>query len=312
VILAVAPSPSLDVTYVVEELIEGQQARPLEVHRVAGGKAINAARAARAVGADVRVVAPLGGDSGDFIATELARAGIPLRAVPTDALTRTCVSVFARASGSLTEIYEHAPPIADAWPGMLAGIETELASAASPARLLLSGSIPPTGTPDPLGDVARLAAAAGAAWAVDTHGDALRRALDLAPSVVKVNRREAAEALDADGGHGGPDARALATALHERTGGLAIVTDGPAGVVAVDAERAVRAALPGVHGGFPVGSGDTMLGALLAALDAGEPVEAALGTATAAATANALVPGAAIFARDDLRRLRGLVRLTAA
>jgi 1-phosphofructokinase/tagatose 6-phosphate kinase len=303
-ILAIAPSPSLDVTYQVEELVEGGQSRPLEVHRVAGGKAINAARAARTLGAQVRVVAPLGGPSGDLLAAELERAGIALHAVPTAAPTRTCVSVFARASGSLTEIYEHAAPIADAWPGMLAAIRAELAARA-PVHVLLSGSLPPTGAPDPLADVAALVTAAGARWAVDTHGAPLRRALELAPRIVKVNRAEAADALGGDG-----DARELARALHERTGGLAIVTDGPAGVVAVDVERAFRVRLPGVHGDFPVGSGDTMLGALLARLDAGEALESALATATAAATANALVPGAAVLRPADLPRLRAAVHVT--
>jgi fructose-1-phosphate kinase PfkB-like protein len=65
--------------------------------------------------------------------------------------------------------------------------------------------------------------------------------------------------------------------------------------------------LPGVHGSFPVGSGDTLLGALLAALDAGEPLDSALVTATAAATANALVPGAAVLRPADLPGLRAAV-----
>jgi fructose-1-phosphate kinase PfkB-like protein len=172
-------------------------------------------------------------------------------------------------------------------------------------RVLLSGSVPPTGSPDPLADVADLVAAAGAHWALDTHGDPLRRTLDLAPGIVKINRAEAAEALGRDA-----DARTLAAALHERTGGLAIVTDGPAGVVAVDAEHAVRAELPGEHGGFPVGSGDTLLGALLAALDADDPLETALASATAAATANARVAGAAVFRTPDVARLRGRVRVS--
>jgi 1-phosphofructokinase family hexose kinase len=307
VILAIAPSPSVDVTYVVEELVEGGQTRPLEVHRVAGGKAINAARAARALGGDVRVIAPLGGASGAFIAEQLDGAGIGLQTVATGEPTRTCVSVFARASGALTEIYEHAAPITDAWPEMLTAIERQLALSTTPAYVLLSGNVPPAGVPDPLGDVARIVAAAGARWAVDTHGDALRRALDLAPAIVKVNRAEAAEALRRD-----DDAAVLAATLQARTGGTAIITDGPDGVVAVDGDGALRALVPGVHGGFPVGSGDTLLGALLASLDAGDGLPEALATATAAATANALMPGAAVFRPDEFRRLHALVRVTAA
>jgi len=315
VILAIAPSPSVDVTYVVEELVEGGQARPLEVHRVAGGKAINAARAAHALGGDARVVAPVGGTSGAFIVEELARAGIPLCAVAAAEPTRTCVSVFARSSRSLTEIYEHAPPIVDAWPGMLAAVAAELAdAAASPPLVLVSGGIPATGSHDPLAELARLVVDAGARWALDTHGEPLRRALalgdDRAPALVKVNRAEAAEVVGPAGAT--TDAAALARALRARTGGLAIVTDGTDGVVAADAAGARRAVLPGMRGDFPVGSGDTFLGALAAALDAGSALDDALRTAVAAATANALRPGAALFDPAEAARLAAAVRISAA
>lgn len=301
-ILAIALSPSIDVTYVVEELPEGGQARPLEVHRVAGGKAINAARAAAALGADVRVIAPLGGGTGTELADGLAAAGIPLRPVEAATPTRSCVSIFSRASGALTEVYEHAPALGDVWPAILAAVVADLDTDPRPGWAILSGSTPSTGADDPVGDLARVVAAAGARLAIDTHGAALRRVLrldgGLAPALVKVNRAEAAAALDADG-----PAVDLAARLHERTGRAAVVSDGPAGIAAVDGTARWLAVVPEVRGGFPVGSGDSLLGALVAGLDAGSPFDQALARAAAVATANALVPGAAVFRPEDVAEL---------
>jgi 1-phosphofructokinase family hexose kinase len=306
VILAVATSPSLDVTYVVEHVTEGAQLRPLSVTRVAGGKAINAARAAAALGAVVHVIAPLGGASGAFLAERLAADGILFTAIPTGPATRQCVSVSSAATGSLTEIYEHAASVADAWPALLDAARAGLSRAAPGAWVLVSGSIPDTGTAEPLSELAELAAQSGGRLAVDTHGPALLAALRLSPAVVKVNRTEAESALRVDAG--GPAAE-LAAALQRLTGGLAVVTDGAAGSAAADGRARWSARLPGVRGDFPVGSGDSYLGGLLAALDQGAPVAEALRRGTAAGVANALLPGAAVFRSEDLARLHPQVEI---
>lgn len=80
-ITVVALSPSVDVTYVVDEFVLGEVHRPRSVHREAGGKALNAARAAAALGARVGAVAALWGATGEFVAQRLADAGVELRRV---------------------------------------------------------------------------------------------------------------------------------------------------------------------------------------------------------------------------------------
>jgi fructose-1-phosphate kinase PfkB-like protein len=67
-----------------------------------------------------------------------------------------------------------------------------------------------------------------------------------------------------------------------------------------------------VSGRFPVGSGDSFLGGLVAELDQQSDLRSALTTATAAGVANALIAGPANFRRSDVDRLRPLVRLPAA
>ena len=63
-------------------------------------------------------------------------------------------------------------------------------------------------------------------------------------------------------------------------------------------------------GQFPVGSGDSLLGALVQALDDGLDLDDALRRATAAGAANALVPGAARFDPATVARLTDAVIVT--
>ena len=62
---------------------------------LAGGKGLNLARAARVLGEQVRVVAPLGGHIGSLVAELAAAEGLDLEARPSTGETRMCVSAIA-------------------------------------------------------------------------------------------------------------------------------------------------------------------------------------------------------------------------
>lgn len=304
-ITVVALSPSVDVTYVVDEFVLGEVHRPRSVHREAGGKALNAARAAAALGARVGAVAALWGATGEFVAQRLADAGVELRRVGGALETRTCVSVAAvgaaRAgvvpAGRMTELYERATPLSDAeWQSILGLTRQVLAE--RPGWLAVAGSVPDGPGEDALARLVELGADAGLAVAIDAHGPALGPAVDARPALIKVNRSEAATLV----GRGpGGDILELAQAIQERSRGIVVVTDGVAGSVAVDGGGRWRVAPSDVAGAFPVGSGDSFLGGMLVALDDGADLPSALRLGAGCATANALEPGAARF---DPRRAR--------
>ena len=82
-IVCVSPTPAVDRLLEVRgPVVVGEIHRPHRVVAVAGGKGLNAARAAALLGADVRAVAPLGGANGTWIAAQLQAAGIDVRRVP--------------------------------------------------------------------------------------------------------------------------------------------------------------------------------------------------------------------------------------
>ncbi|WP_426593384.1 1-phosphofructokinase family hexose kinase [Cellulomonas sp. McL0617] len=306
-ITAAAVSPSLDVTYEVDELTGIQ--RPLAVHRVAGGKALNAARAAALLGSSVGAVAVLGGGTGSVVASLARDDGVDLRVVDGTELTRTCVSVHARSTGALTEIYEHATPVTRAvYDRFLAVLGADIS--ARGGWCLVSGGVPDSLGPSPLRELVDAVSGAGGRVAVDSHGPALLALLASGGvDLLKVNRSEACEVLAVPADTPLAD---LVAGLHALSRGVVVVTDGVAGLRATDGSSTFTAVVPDVVGQFPVGSGDSVLGALVHALDDGRGLDDALRLATAAGCANALVPGAARFDPAVVARLAAEVVLLAA
>src|SRR5690554_2040058 len=140
-ITSLALSPSLDITYLVDSLRVGDISRPREVHRVAGGKGLNVARAASTLGGQVRAVAPLGGHVGELLRCLLQEHCVHLVAVDAPGQTRSCISVAPDDDDRLTELYEPSELLpAESWDAVVRAVD-ELPSDPG-GWLVLSGSIP--------------------------------------------------------------------------------------------------------------------------------------------------------------------------
>jgi 1-phosphofructokinase family hexose kinase len=293
VIVCVAPTPAVDRLHVVRgPVVVGEIHRPHRVVAVAGGKGLNAARGARALGATVRAVAPLGGASGDWIEAELAAAGIEVRRVATGAEPRVCVSVAGEGQ-DLTEFYEGAPGLAATeWDALVHAVGE---AAAGASWLTISGSLPPGCPDDGVARLIEVARAAGALVALDARDDDLRSGMRAAPDLVKINEHEAHEYEHVE-------------ALRP-PGGVACITRGAAGLE-LAGDGFVLRAVPPARGRFPVGCGDVTLGALVAARDAGRDWPEAVALAVGAAAAAAEVPGAAVLDPDRARVLAAAAVIT--
>jgi 1-phosphofructokinase family hexose kinase len=303
VIVCVAANPSIDRLFEVERLVAGGIHRPLGFVQTAGGKGLNAARAAHRLGGHVRAVAILRGHAGRWLEETLQAEGIDGAFVWTHGENRSSLSVADRGAGGLTEFYEHGPVTPEAaW--------TELTEAASRlfrpgGWLTISGSIPRGLSDDGYRDLVAEARAAGMRVALDAEGEPLRLAVEAGPEIVKVNTAEAAGLLGRPA-EGREDALAACIQLRELAGG-----DGRAGVVTRGAEGVCAVAPHGVRyegvlferGRYPVGSGDAFLAGLVVALERGDPWPDGLRLALGAAAANAELPGAGAL---DAERGRSL------
>ena len=291
-IVCVAANPSIDKLFEVERLQIGAIHRPRSFTQVPGGKGLNCARAAAALGADVTATGILAGHSGRWIDEALAAEGVERRFVWAEGESRACLSVASTEGGLLTEFYERGPDIE---PGVWELLEELLGEIASDASwTTISGSLPPRVTADGYLRLAQIASDQGARVAIDAEPDALSHALKAQPAIVKVNADEAAAFL------GSPlateaEAAAAAREIRDRMASpdaTAIVTRGVEGaLVCRTADEVLRTRLY-ERGPYPVGSGDAFLAGLVTALDRGEGWEAALRLALGAAAANAELPGA--------------------
>ncbi|WP_061016433.1 1-phosphofructokinase family hexose kinase [Microbacterium sp. CCH5-D1] len=288
-IRVLALSPALDITYEIEALDRGGINRPLATTAVAGGKSLNMARAARALGADVHAIVALGGLNGERVHRLLEADRVAMTVVELAAETRTCFSLVEADGGATsTDVYEVATGFAsEEWASYAATVR----EAAPTAWTAVSGSVP-TGVPGT--ELALLLAAArtnGTRVALDTSGPELVR-LARECDLIKINRVEVSELIGDDV----VDAAAGCAALHDLFGVDAVVTDGVNGGAALSAGTLIRLDAPEIVGRFPAGSGDSFFGGLLHGLDSGMTLENALGIARNAAERNARVPGQAVLA----------------
>jgi fructose-1-phosphate kinase PfkB-like protein len=120
-LLFVAANVSMDRLYELDRLVAGEIHRPQAIVVVPGGKGLNAARAAAALGGSVTAI------------------GIDARMVRARGEARTCISILDRSSGALTEIYERGEEIEPAaWDALVNGARTTAnrsCTASAPKRL---------------------------------------------------------------------------------------------------------------------------------------------------------------------------------
>lgn len=288
-ITCLAANPAIDRTFEVESLVQGTVHRPVRMSELPGGKAINVARVAAALGADVEIIGFSGGHRGVWLNEQLKAEGLRAKLVKAKAETRSCLSVLDRAARTMTEFYETGNPIE---PGEWSLLLERVEGAIRPGSwLAVSGSLPPNAPDRAYATILTLASTAGAKTALDASGAALREGLAAEPDLVKVNTAEATELLG-----GEITAELVSNALHELSAlssgpELTVITRGSEGAVALDDRGRIWRGTIDSRGPYPVGSGDSFMAGLLVARDRGEEWPAALRLALAAGTANADQPG---------------------
>ncbi len=309
-LLFVAANPSIDRLYELDRLAAGEIHRPKSIVAVPGGKGLNAARAAAALGGSVTAVGIVAGRAGDWIVERLVELGIDGRMVRSTGETRSCISVLDRSTGALTEIYERGAEVEPAaWVALEAIIQAEL-DVGDVAAVALSGSLPPGAPSDAYARIARIASASPRPVPVlaDTYGPALTAVLDERPAIVKLNATEASEA---SGIHvvDPPSAVEAARVLRDAGAACVVVTLEVGGAVVASADERAQLIPPDIRGAYSVGSGDAFLGGLMVAHGRGASVVEAARLGLAAGIANAQIPGAGVLDPTSIGPILDQIRL---
>lgn len=286
-IITITPNPAVDRTLTVSHVKAGTIHRATHSMVAAGGKGLNVSRAVKHLGGDVLAMGLLGGHSGRWVAHLAQAEGIAGEWAFFEGETRTCTMIVANAIDA-TVFNESGPTITPSdWNHL---IEAVVRHTPTHATVCICGSLPP-GTPSSApADLIQTLQTNGAHVWVDTSGDALRSALTALPDGVKINGREAGEAVGIPVTTV-PEAFGAATLLRNRGIEQVVITLGALGAVLVNEQGAYHAIPPTVPVVSTVGSGDAFFAGLLTSLEQGHPPPGALSHAIAAGTANALSVG---------------------
>src|SRR3954470_8542378 len=189
--LIAGPNLTIDRTGTLDDLRPGSVLRFTGMEVTPGGKGLNVARAARALGAPAVLVGFVPGRIGAAAAEMIAAEGVSLRGVrAAGGLPST--SIIMEPSRRPTVLNEPGPRLgAGEWDAF----EAEISAALADHRVLVcSGSIPPGAPAGAYGRVVEIARARSALALVDASGWALAEALPARPDAVLPNLGEA-EAL---------------------------------------------------------------------------------------------------------------------
>ncbi len=307
--LIAGPNLTIDRTSTIPELRPGEVLRLGDVVVTPGGKGLNVARAARALGTPALLVAFVPGHTGAAAARLIAAEDVLLDAIATPGEIRSS-SVILEPGGRVTVLNEPGPPVdEDDWHALEAAVERALPDH---RVLVCTGSLPPGAPVEGYARLTAQARRAGREVVVDAGGAVLAAALAAGPDVVTPNLAEAEALL-----HGrtdesvdvGPDARpravAAAAGLLARGPRAAVVTAAAAGAAVASGDGTAWVDAPPVAARNPIGAGDVLAAALAAARERGEPLVAAARGAVAAAAASVEHP---VAGRLDAARAAELLR----
>jgi 1-phosphofructokinase family hexose kinase len=270
--------------------------RLADVQVAPGGKGLNVARAARALGIPSALVAFLPGQTGRAAAALIAEENVTLQGIPVAGEIRS-TSVILELDGRATVLNEPGPRIA---PGDWLALEAAVESALSAHGVLVcSGSLPPGAPDEAYGLLTRRARDAGRLAVVDANGPALGAALAAGPDVVTPNLGEAEGLLHGTADEtveasedARPRAEAAAVALVRAGARAAVVTAAASGAAVAAGARPAWIPAPRVAVRNPIGAGDVLTAALAAGLERRDEVVAAARQGVAAAAASVEAPRA--------------------
>lgn len=288
-LICVTAAPCVDRYARVRGFRQGQINRPTDVVAQAGGKGLNVARTARALGTNVALVGLLDEPSSGTFRRQVADLGVRARWASAHAETRQCLCIYDEDTGVLTELYEPIPPVPpQSWPALRRSLLETLSESTSDDIVAFSGRLPDGLPGDALADMVRAAQDSGLRVLLDTDDSGTAPALALRPHLLKINAGEAGRltGLEVDGAE---SARPAARQLLERGAATVIITFGSDGSLYTDHDREWWLASPPAHPAIPVGSGDAFLAGFATGLLHGFDARRCQVLATATASANAEV-----------------------
>lgn len=283
-IATVTLNPAIDTAYQLNALEIGSVVRTGNPLKSAGGKGLNVTRVATLLGERVAATGFLGGYTGQFIRSEIAKMGVDDHFVPIAGESRQCLAFLDRM-GNQTEILEEGPVIQldeqDYFKRELNGVLADI------SVLVISGSLPKGVSAELYKYIIQEAAKQNIMVILDTSGVTLVECLECKPYMIKPNREELEQILNRSCLNDDDIWQAMEV-IHQKGIPLVVVTDGSKGSFAIYNQTRYKVSAPVISAKSAVGSGDSFIAGAAAGLARSLQIEEVLVLATACGAANAM------------------------
>lgn len=308
-ILSVTLNPSVDQALFVDQIRLGDTNRVRRVERDAGGKGVNLSRVVAELGGRTAASGFLAGASGEMVRAVLRAQGVQPDFIEVAGETRVNFSVEDDSGNPPTTFNERGPEISKEAFECLVDKCSELAAGAR--WVAMGGSLPPGAPAEAFLLLGRLAKLAGAKLMLDADGEALRHGVKALPHFMKPNQAEAGRLLGREiesEEDAIQAARELVRFLDPSPESFAVLSRGADGAILATTRGCWVGASPKVESRSTIGSGDSLIGAMLWSLEEGFDLATAFRWGLAAGAATATTDGSEICRKA---RVEALVRETA-
>ena len=285
-IVTVTLNPSVDRTISIAKLDRGTVNRAEMIAVDPGGKGVNVSRALAAYGSETFALLVCGSFGSRWFAERLTGLNVAHHIVLGNGVTRNNVTLV-EGDGTVTKINEPGFELSDA---VLSDVKTALSEIdLKDCWVVFAGALNPDADPLTYNKLATYVRSLGAKVAIDTSGEELKAAIEIAPELIKPNQHELSELV----GRNLitiADIVAAAREVLDKGVGAIVCSLGADGALYIDHETVVHAEPETPVAGVPVGAGDI----LLATFIAGGANAEALASAVAWSAASVPLEGTAI------------------
>ncbi len=300
-IVTLTLTPSLDTATSTAKVYPEGKLRCLTPVFEPGGGGINVARAITHLGGQATALLPSGGPTGAHLVELLQQEGVTVDALQTHDWTRQNLHVVSDATG---EQFRFVMPGAalhdDEWQQLLA----KIAQLPAGTLLVLSGSLPPNMTTVAVTELLQCARQHGLRTIVDSSGEALKAAVAFGGlELLKPNQPELAELTGQSLEQPDQVVNAARALISQGAAKRIVVSLGPQGALAVDAEQCIQVVPPPVIKRSTVGAGDSMVGAMVLKLAEDAPLADMVRFGVAAGTAATMNLGTKLCSKKDTEKL---------
>lgn len=302
-------NPALDLSTATDRVEPLHKLRCGPARYDPGGGGINVARVVKILGGDATAVYAAGGPIGEILHACLDRLGLDQRVVQIAGMTRENMTVDETSTGNQFRFVLPGPSLTEAEQRHCLDAVRSLDP--SPSYLVVSGGYPPNADEERISaDVEALAHEIGARLILDTS-QAMLHAPDHGVFLMKPNLNELRRMVGRSLQDRADQIAAARSVIRRGRAEALVVSLGADGALLVTETIAEHFAAPDVPIRSAVGAGDTMVGALVFALERGWNLVEATRYGVAAGSATLMTPGTELCRLRDVERLYAEMRAAA-